>query len=270
MDGQPGWTTVDQDAIKPHRTTAYHEDPMVVLQLCMRADVPAWCACFVCFSTFGEMRACTSQKVKQEIEDKLSRLSRGVIEVRIPNVQTSPAALVVWSPWSYRLFSAKALSNPLKPYQVREEKNTLLRQVDNLMLEFKDILHLSGEMAQEDTHKEVCARACMYGCMHGHAVYVFIHACPYACTCCICMCLCPRVRSHAITHKHTHSLTCSHAHVSWRKKNGRDFLKTRSSASVSTIIESRNRKSFFRPLVLHRTHTLTRIHMQRLPLSHTH
>ena len=223
MDGQPGWTTVDQDAIKPHRTTAYHEDPMVVLQLCMRADVPAWCACFVCFSTFGEMRACTSQKVKQEIEDKLSRLSRGVIEVRIPNVQTSPAALVVWSPWSYRLFSAKALSNPLKPYQVREEKNTLLRQVDNLMLEFKDILHLSGEMAQEDTHKEVCARACMYGCMHGHAVYVFIHVhtfmharmhvhVAYACVC---------VRAFARTQARTNtlipSLALTHTSVGGRR-----------------------------------------------------
>jgi hypothetical protein len=222
MDGQTGWTAADQDAIKPHRTMAYHEDPLVVLQLCMRADVPAWCACFVCFSTFGEMRACTSQKLKLEIEDKLIKLSRGVIEVRVPNVHTAPAALVVLSPRSYRLISAKALSNPHKPYQVREEKNTLLRQVDNLMLEYKDILHLRGDMAQEEKHKEVCARGCMYGCMHVHAVYVFMHvhthmhARMHVHFACAFVCVRAFARSHVHTHSLIHSLTRTHTSVGGR------------------------------------------------------
>ena len=111
-------------------------------------------------------------------------------------------------------------------------------------------------------HARACS-VCVYACAH-------THACPYACTFCMCICLCPRVRSLARTHTLTHSLTHSHAHVSWRKNNGRDYLKTRSSASVSTIIECRNRKSFFRPLVFPRTHTLTRVHTQRLTHAHTH
>jgi hypothetical protein len=118
--------------------------------------------------------------MKLEIEDKLNKLSRGMIEVREPKVQTAPAALVVLSPRSHRLFSYNTRSRPRKPYQVREEKNTLLRQVDTLMLEFQDVLHFNEEIAphgQQDT--EVGVRACMHGCMHVHAVYVFMHVLTY-------------------------------------------------------------------------------------------